>query len=333
VKTVLRNFRKVISGDLFWIAAMLIVFVAVLSMEGSAQEVMVTDFPPGVGIDIDSGFFEPYSSQLRNIAEILKDDTLAVAVITGSADGIKYLANHDAKNPGLAVGRALALRNYVVKSFGVDENRIFIQSENIENTGGQNRFAKIVVEKGISYLNGRIDKLERQSKLETQKADTANTERVFEESLGLRLGAGYTSTPFGGMPIVTGSITWKRTLFIEAVVGHTIWNSSYTFDNTDLSTRRQGAGVLVSLFPEPKIPVGLVAGWMRIEEVSRKYNAYVRMSEGPIIGIRVSPLDFLSLTVLQNTAKQNIIGDINSRLKNGQFIFFADIHITLGGGK
>ncbi|MEE9554962.1 MAG: hypothetical protein V3W18_11750 [candidate division Zixibacteria bacterium] len=122
-------------------------------------------------------------------------------------------------------------------------------------------------------------------------------------------------------------------IFIEGIVGHTFWDNSFRFDGSSLDTRRRMAGCMASIFPLSNIPVGITGGWLRIEEISQRYNEYVKMSEGPVIGLRATPFDFLSITAVQNTAKHNLAGEIKSRLKNGQFIFSATIHIVFGGGK
>ena len=153
------------------------------------------------------------------------------------------------------------------------------------------------------------------------------------ENMGLQLGAGYSSSPFGGMPIISGAITWKRFIFVEGIFGHTIWNDSFKFNDYDLDTRLRMAGGLASVYPLSDVPVGLVGGWIRIEEISQRYYEYVKKSEGPVIGIRITPIEYLSITALQNTAKHNIAGNIKSRLKDNQFLFFATIHILFGGGK
>jgi hypothetical protein len=93
------------------------------------------------------------------------------------------------------------------------------------------------------------------------------------------------------------------------------------------------AGGLAVVYPLSEIPVGIAGGWIRVEEISQKYNEYVRMSEGPVIGLRITPHENLSITVIQNTAKHNIIGNLESRLKNGQFIVFATVNFLFGGGK
>ena len=311
------------------IAIILVTFFAV----GRSQEVVITGFPLGVGSDVDPGFFESYYPQLQSLADTLRKYPLSFAIVTGGADGARFDRNHDAQNPGLAVGRAQALRNLLVNEFDIDPGRILIQSSHSIDKGGPYRYAAVRVASEISNFEARIDSLEKRPPVETQITEVKEIYQSMAESMGLQLGAGISSSPFGGIPIVTGAITWKRFVFIEGIFGHTFWDDSFIFENADLATRRRVAGGLATIYPLSKIPVGITGGWIRIEELSQRYNEYVRMSEGPVIGLRVTPVDYLSITAIQNTAKHNVIGDIKSRLKNGQFLIFAVVHVTFGGGQ
>ena len=310
-----------------------IVLVAALFAAGRTQEVVITGFPLGVGSDVDPGFFEPYHPQLQSLADTLRKYTMSFAIVTGGADGARFDKNHDAQNPGLAVGRAQALRNLLVNKFSIDPGKILIQSSYSIDKGGPYRYAAVRVANEISNFAARIDSLEKRPPVESRVTEVKEIYQSMTESMGLQLGAGLSSSPFGGIPIITGAITWKRFVFIEGIFGHTFWDNSFSFENADLATRRRIAGGLATVYPLSKIPVGITGGWIRVEEISQRYNEYVRMSEGPVIGLRVTPLDYLSITAVQNTAKHNIIGDLKSRLKNGQFIIFANVHILFGGGQ
>lgn len=310
-----------------------VIIIISLFVNVRAQEIMITGFPLGIGGDIDPGFFESYHHQLSALADTLNRYPLSFAVVTGGADGIHFNENHDAKNPGLAVGRAQALRNLLVDEFGIDPGRIIIQANFSVEKGGPYRYAAVRVSRELSYLEARIDSLEKRPPEETRVTEVKEIYRSMSENMGLQLGAGLSSSPFGGIPIITGAITWKRFIFVEGIVGHSFWDNSYNFEGAELATRRRIAGGLATVYPTSKIPVGITGGWIRVEEISQRYNEYVRMSEGPVIGLRVTPTDYLSITAVQNTAKHNIIGDIESRLKNGQFIVFATVHVLFGGGK
>jgi hypothetical protein len=298
-----------------------------------AQEVTITGFPLGVGGDVNPSFFESYYPQLQNLADSLGKYTWSFAVVTGGADGARYGINHDAQNPGLALGRAQALRNLLVDKFHIDPGRIIIQANYASDKGGPYRYASVRVSHELSTLEARIDSLEKRPPVETRTTEIKEIYNSISENLGLRLGAGFSSSPFGGVPIVSGAVTWKRFIFVEGLVGHSFWDDTYNFENADLSTRRRLAGGLVSVYPFSRIPAGVAGGWIRVEEISQRYNEYVRMSEGPVIGLVVTPVDYLSITAVQNTAKHNILGDIKSRLKNGQFLVFATLHVTFGGGR
>jgi hypothetical protein len=287
----------------------------------------------GVGSDIKPAFFDSYLPQLQSLADTLAKYPFSFAVVTGCADGIRYKSNNDAQNPGLAIGRAQALRNLLVKDFGVDPGRIVVQANYSSDKGGPYRYAAVRVTRELTDLELRIDSLEKRPPVETRVIETREIEKSISENMGLQVGIGLSSSPFGGIPIATGAITWKRFLYLEGVVGHTLWSNTFTVQTDDLATRRRLAGGLAAVYPLPDIRVGIVGGWIRVEEIAQRYNSYVRMSEGPVIGLQVTPHKNVSITAVQNTAKQNIIGDVKSKLENGQIVIFADIHFLFGGGK
>lgn len=308
-------------------------FIACLFVVAQTQEVVITGFPLGIGSDVEPGFFEAYYPQLQALSDTLSNHPLAQAIVTGVADGARYNQNHNSQNPGLAIGRAHALRNLLVSRFNVDSSRIIIQSSNMRSRGGPYRYASVRIAWELAYLEAQLDTLAERPPVENRVTEVKEIYRNLPENMGLQLGVGYSASPFGGIPIISAAITWKRFIYIEGILGHTFWSNSFRFDGSNLDTRRRMAGGLASIYPLPKIPVGVTGGWIRIEEISQRYNEYVKMSEGPVIGLRVTPFDFLSITAVQNTAKHNIAGDIRSRLKNGQFLFSATVHIVFGGGK
>ena len=308
------------------------VFIVSLFVVAPAQEVIITGFPLGIGSDVDPSFFEAYFPRLQALADTLHSHPLARAIVTGGADGARYRQNHDSQNPGLAIGRAHALRNLLVEEFNIDLSRIVVQSSNVKHKGGPYRYASVRITRELADLDERLNTLAARPPVE-KIIEVKEIYRTVPENMGLQLSMGYSSSPFGGIPILSGGITWKRMIFIEGIVGHTFWDNSFSLDGSDLDTRRRMAGGLASIYPLPKIPVGVTGGWLRIEEISQRYNEYVKMSEGPVIGLRVTPFDFLSITALQNTAKHNLAGEFKSKLKNGQLILFATIHIVFGGGK
>jgi len=92
-------------------------------------------------------------------------------------------------------------------------------------------------------------------------------------------------------------------------------------------------GVLMAFYPKQDVPVGAIAGWTRIEEISPRFYDYVRMSEGPMFGVRGRPLDFLSVTAAWNPAKHRVAGSVLSQTKTSQFLISLMVHKTFGGGK
>jgi len=308
------------------IAGFLLTFLAL----AQSQEVVITGFPVGVGNSVDSSFFEHYYPNLQEIADTLQKYPLAQAIITGFADGIRYRLNNDSNNPSLAIGRAHVLRNLFINKFNVDTDQIVVQSTDVKVKGDIQRSVSIRVNREIERLGAQLDTLANRPPLEKHITEII---REPSASIGLQLSAGYSSSPFGGIPILAGAVTWKRLVFIETVVGHTIWNDSFRFGNTDLNTRLRMAGGQAVFYPLTNIPVGLIAGWIRFEEVSRSYSKYVQMSEGLNMGIRVIPYNYLSITGVYNPAKHHTVRELKSISKNNQFLFYATLNIVIGGEK
>ena len=299
-----------------------------------SQEVVITGFPVGVGGSIEPEFFQEYHAGLRAIADTLRYNSAARAIIIGGADGIEYHESHDAKNPGLALGRAHILRNLLVKEFGVDSTQLAIETQESPIVGDVFRFASVrIVPAPTSDLGARLDALENRPPVEKHFTEVKEVPATFIENLGLQISAGLASSPFGAMPVVAGAVTWKRIVFVEAIFGHTVWDGTYHFMGVDLETRRRQAGFLAAFYPHEDLPVGVIAGWVRIEEISQRYYDYVRMSEGPMFGVRAMPLDYLSVTAVYNPSKHRVAGETLSQSKNNQFLVSIMLHKTFGGGK
>ena len=304
-----------------------------LAGSGWSQEAVITNFPVGVGRSIGPEFFRPYQAQLRTIADTLHHYPAARAIVTGGADGLEYHEHNDALNPGLALGRAHALRNLLVAEFGVDSSQIIIQSQDVKEIGDSFRFVSVRIVRGQPDLTGRVEALENRPLVEKHFTETREVPSTFIENCGLRLNAGLSSSPFGAIPIVGGSVTWKRIIFFEGTFGYTLWDRTYRYMGADLDTRRRLAGGMVAVFPCPRLPVGAVGGWVRIEEISQRYYDYVRLSEGPMFGLRATPIDLLSVTAVYNPSKHRVAGSALSQSKNSQFLISIMVHKTFGGGK
>ena len=133
--------------------------------------------------------------------------------------------------------------------------------------------------------------------------------------------------------MLTGGVSWNNTVFVEALGGHTFWKRNHTYNGEQLDTRRRMTGARVVYFPFEKKTVGFVGGWIRVEEISQKYYQYVKLSEGPALGVQVAPNDFLTVTGLYNPAKHRTVGSAESEGKYGQFMISAAAHISLGGAR
>ena len=309
--------------------------LAILAGSLWAQEVVITGFPIGVGGSVEPEIFQPYYPGLKAIADSLRADPGARAIVTGSADAIEYHEDHDAKNPGLALGRAHILRNLLVIELGVDSTQIIIETLETPEVGDAYRFASVrIVRRELTPdYEARLDALENRPPLEKHFTEVKEVPSPFIEQLGLQASVGLGSSPFGAMPVVAGAVTWRRIVFVEGVFGHTLWDDSYRFAGSELDTKRRLAGGLVVVYPLKDVPVGAVGGWIRIEEISQLYYDYVRMSEGPMFGLRATPFDFVSVTAVYNPSKHRVAGSEIAQSKNGQFLLSIMAHKTFGGGK
>jgi hypothetical protein len=100
----------------------LLILTLAIAFSGVAlpQEVVIVDFPLGVAGSIDPAIFKPLFPQFQAISDTLAKYPLMRAIVMGGADGEEYYDAHDAKNPSLALGRAHALRNLMIREFKVD---------------------------------------------------------------------------------------------------------------------------------------------------------------------------------------------------------------------
>jgi hypothetical protein len=306
--------------------------VALIGSVAQAQEVLITDFPLGIGGTVGSEFFQPYHAQLKAIADTLHAYSLARAVIVGSADGVPYDEHHDAKNPGLSLGRAHALRNVLVNEFHVDSTQLLIQSNDTEERGGQYRYVSVRIDRELMALQTQPAPVV-QPPAEQPVTEIREITQYVAENIGLRLSAGVSTSPFGGIPIVAGAVTWKRVVFIEGIVGHTAWSTSYTFQNEDLDTWRRMIGGRLTVYPWDNTPVGIVGGWVRIERISQKYYEYVKLSEGLMLGLEATPWRRVSVMGVYNPSRHRTAGDQVSDAKNAQFLLSATLHLDLGGAR
>ncbi|MEW6051770.1 MAG: hypothetical protein AB1644_12025 [Candidatus Zixiibacteriota bacterium] len=307
--------------------------ILVLASIACTQEVLIADFPLGVGGTVSQNFFKPYYPQLQAVADTLRKYPLARGVVTGGADGVRFAANNDAKNPGLALGRAHALRNVLIRDFHVDSTQLLIQSVDVAARGGRYRSVSVRIERDLMGNESRPATPIQASQIERPNVESKSLASLLTENMGLRLSAGVSSSPFGGIPIVAGAISWKKVVFIEGLVGHTFWNNSYRFQGVKLDTWRRMAGGQLTVFPLKKARVGFVGGWFRIEEISQKYYEFVKLSEGPVLGMRVTPFAHASVTGSYNPARHRIAGDRISRPKNDQFLISVTLHTDLGGAR
>lgn len=318
---------------MFKIAIILMSLLAAVSI--SAQEIIIKDFPLGVGGKVDRSLLLPFLAELRAMADTLKAYPLATATITGGADGNEYRTSHDAKNPGLALGRAHLLRNLMINELGVDSSQLVVTSKDVPIKGGEYRFVGIRLDRTISDLDARMNALEKRPPVErhfTEIKEPMVSTNPFE-NLGILFGIGGSTSPYGGVPIVSTALTFGHLIYVEAFFGHTFWDGSYRWQDQDLDTKRRLIGGQVIVFPYEDIPLGIVGGWVRAEQISQQHYEYVRMSEGPIVGLRLMPVNFFSVTGAYNPVKQRVSGQDLSDSDNGNFRVSASLHLPIGGAK
>lgn len=326
------------------ILLLFILCLLILPMALSAQEVTVSGFPVGVARSIDKDFFHPYYNDLKAIADTLKKFPTAKAIITGGADGSTFQKDDNAKNPGLALGRAHVLYNYLMTEFNVDPGQIVISSKEVVIKGPMGRFAKIRVVKdsgvlddlqkqmaSLQDLSDRVDALEKRPPVEEHYTEVKEVPNTFSDYLGIQISAGGMTSPFGGLPTIGAAVTYKRNIYLEFNVGYTLWNNRFTLGNLKLDTKRRLIGGQIIYYPKEDFALGVLAGWTRFEEISNQYYEYVKLSEGPVLGLRYSPVDYLAVTAAYNPSKHRIIPDKTSQTKNGQFLFSISVYNIFGG--
>jgi len=298
-----------------------------------SREVVIPDFPIGAAGSVSKDFLKPYHDALKVIADSLKSDPMTRAIITGGADGTKYLKNNDAQNPALAVGRAHFLRQYMINEFKVKLPQLVIQSEDVKTRGGSYRYVKVRLDKKYSAFMARLNAIENRAPVEKHFTEIKEVTNHHGERLGIRFGLGLSSSPYGGIPVVTGALTWEHLVHIEGILGYNFWNGTFQFEDTDLDTRLRMIGGQVIVYPDDNLPVGVLGGWIRIEEISQRYYEYVRLSEGLMLGLRWSPLEYLSITGVYNPSKKRVVDDFKSETDYGQFLISITAHKALGGAK
>lgn len=324
--------------------------IVLLASSLTAQEVVIPDFPLGVSNSASHAFFEPYMADLKALVDTLNKYPEAQAVVTGGADGNKYHTNHDAMNPGLSLGRAHMLRNLLIFELGVDSTRIAIRTKDVAMKGGQYRFASLKIIKeppmaipppsyaladDLADLQGKIAALEAELAKEPAVVVEYDTVQAEPSDWSVFLGAGVTTSPYGGIPMVNGALCYKHRVYVEMVIGHSFWDDDFKWVTTDtilnLDTKRRMTGAYLVVYPKDSLPVGVVGGWIRVEEMSQYYYEYVRLSEGVALGLQARPWDFLSVTGLWNPAKRRTSPTEASEWKADQFMLNAALQIELGG--
>lgn len=307
--------------------------MTMLSVAARGQTVVIDGFPVGKAGSVNQAFLKPYFADLSAVADTLRQYPLARAIVTGGADGKSYRNNNDALNPALALGRAHVLRQLLIDRFAVDSMQIVIVTESDSLQGPPYRYVSVRVVRDLADFESRLKAVEQRPPVKERFIPDIDTVAVPSDDFALQLGAGLSTSPFGGMPVVTGGVAWKHAVVVEAIFGYSLWDGDYRFQDNDLDTRRRMAGGFIIVYPFADLPVGAVGGWLRVEDIAQDYYKYVRLSEGPMIGLRANPLDFLSVTGTYNPAKHRASELSLSRADNDQFVLTVTAFVEFGGNR
>jgi hypothetical protein len=318
--------------SLYWMAAVVIGTLTLIAASAQAQEVVITDFPLGVGGDIAPDFFEPYYPQLQTVVDTLAAYPLARAVIVGSADGYRYDRDHDAKNPGLSVGRAHALRNLLLDVFGADSSQLVVQSVDVPWEGGRYRSVIVTIDRDLAGLDERLGVMLAPARVDTHTIEVHEVTRV-ESGMGLRLAAGASSSPYGVIPIVSAAVHWRQTIIFEAVAGHQLWTDGYMYGTDNLAVWSRTMSLDIIYYPWETRPIGFIGGWTRFEEMSKDYHEYTQLSEGPVLGVTVMPWHWAQIAGMWQPSRNRDISDPESEAKHDQFVLRLTVHTDLGGAR
>jgi hypothetical protein len=324
--------------SLMRITVLVVSLLALTASLAGAQEVVIKGFPLGVGASIGQEFWEPYTAALSDWAATLKSNPQALGIIVGRADGTRYRDASDAKNPGLSLGRAHALRNLLVSQFGVDSTRLLIQTNDVPDRGEEYRSVSVRLvlppeQKEVTAVPVNVSAPANEAPVTEPPTELTEVTNNFYDQMTLRLGGGASSTPFGGIPMLTGAVVWRGSVALNVVVGHSFWNDSYEFKGASLKTWLRMVGGGLTVYPWRNKPIGVVGGWMRVEQIAQSYYEYVKLSEGPVLGVSATPVKHLSLSALYNPSRQRLEGTDLSSSKGGQFLFGVSVFTDFGGSR
>ena len=234
------------------------------------------------------------------------------------------------------------MRNILVGQYNVDSTQILVQSADAKNKGEQYRYVSIRIIHGTAEIESRLHLLEQKEPLDSRFAELNEkiTElqqkpepRLLIDDLTLHFSGGLSTSPFGPIPIVGAAVSWKKFAFIEGVLGHTFWNSDFDFAGVNLDTRKRMAGGHAIVYPFKNKRIGLLGGWYRFEEISQTFYKYVKLSEGPVFGLRGLATENISITAAYNPSKQLEAGFPLSNTDNDLFLLSLTYFLTIGGEK
>ncbi len=313
----------------YYLLVAMVLLLMFSATDGWSQQVIIAGYPKGVAGSVSGDFFKPVYNQLQEVADVLNQNPTADGIIMGGADGNQYRTNHDAKNPGLALGRAHVLRRLMIDFFDVDSTQLIIESDDGKVKGGEYRYSSI--------------RIRRELPLPTPKADTVYLvpqikeiyHNYYNDEFGLKIGVGITGTPSGIIPSVSGAVVYKDWLYVEGLFGHTFWSDSRDVAGISYSTWSRFIGGQLVVFPFDKKTIGFSTGWIRLEEISQHYYKYLLMSEGITLGMRLRITKNLELEGKYFPNKQRLAEmerDYAVSKKN-QWLLSISYNLSFGGEK
>ena len=282
------------------------VFTLAIFAEAWSQEVVITGFPIGKGMEVlRTDFLKPYYPIFQNIADTLETDPSAEVEIVAMSDGNEYREYNDPLNAALAFSRVNAIIAVLVDKFHIDLNRVTrIKARQVEKRGPQYRLAAVrivrkergvsEIEKEIEILSDRIDSIVNCPPSPTFIRPVANY--FLENKTGWGIGFGVSTAEIGtnngdritqgvGVPIIKALLCYDKTIYLSAEAGHSLIGRTRAVNGRNEKTYSQLIGVHLVIYPCKKSPIGFVVGGIQHENITKKAEKTLRFSRGAEAGI------------------------------------------------
>lgn len=261
--------------------ALVVLMIAVSA--NADQPYVVRHFPLGIGTSVPESFWKEHNPILAQIAHDLLVHPELKAVVIGMSDAYEYRNDTDAKNGGLGLDRASAVKNLLVDGYSVPDSQItcFGEHRNHRDKKGTFRCATIRIVpreatlfdieslRQVQEMQGdRITTLERR-KPETFYIDNSTVETSYLERLSLEFGLrlAQVSDEYGLLPEAEASLLYKNVLALK--IHGQPWLNSYSksemfkgqrYDVVDRTWGGEG-----TVFPLSWL--GLSGGWFQVQHL------------------------------------------------------------------